>query len=204
MPGEWLSLQGAAEILGVHPSTVRAWSDKGILPVHRTHGGHRRYKRAEVEMWAEHARREPNVAPEALLQSAVRNVRLRIADGKLEAETWYQKLDDAARAQYRQSSHTLFQGLMAYLSSQDGEASSEAHAIGYEYASRARRFGLSSVDAVRAFLFFRDVLLESIIHVYQESNIPSGRAWGEMLRQVHVFTDLILLYLLETFQSLEA
>ena len=204
MPGEWLSLQGAANILGVHPSTVRLWSDKGILPVYRTSGGHRRYRRVEVEMWAEHARREPNLAPEVLIQSAVRNVRMRIADGRLEAEAWYQKLDENARGQYRQSAHTLFQGLMTYLSSQGGDASSEAHAIGYEYASRARRVGLSSVDAVRAFLFFRDVLLESIIHVYQESNIPSGRAWGEMLRQVHVFTDLILLHLLETFQALEA
>ena len=36
---EWLSLSDAAEYLGVHPSTVRAWADKGDLPVHRTAGG---------------------------------------------------------------------------------------------------------------------------------------------------------------------
>ena len=64
MSDEWLSLRGAADILGVHPSTVRAWSDKGLLPVHRTQGGHRRYKRSEVEMWAEHARHPQDVAPE--------------------------------------------------------------------------------------------------------------------------------------------
>ena len=32
MTDEWLSLKGAAELLGVHPSTVRLWSDKGVLP----------------------------------------------------------------------------------------------------------------------------------------------------------------------------
>lgn len=32
---EWLSLSDAAEVLGVHPSTVRLWSDKGVLPVHK-------------------------------------------------------------------------------------------------------------------------------------------------------------------------
>ncbi len=40
---EWLSLSDAARLLGVHPSTVRLWSDKGVLPTHRTSGGHRRY-----------------------------------------------------------------------------------------------------------------------------------------------------------------
>ncbi len=45
---EWLSLSDAAKLLGVHPSTVRLWSDKGVLPTHRTSGGHRRYRRNEV------------------------------------------------------------------------------------------------------------------------------------------------------------
>src|SRR5512140_521036 len=79
MTDEWLSLKGAAAILGVHPSTVRAWSDKGLLPTHRTQGGHRRYKRAEVEMWAEKARNPHDIAPETMVQSAVRNVRMRIS-----------------------------------------------------------------------------------------------------------------------------
>ena len=45
MTDEWLSLSDAAKLLGVHPSTVRLWSDKGALPVHKTQRGHRRYKR---------------------------------------------------------------------------------------------------------------------------------------------------------------
>lgn len=204
MTDEWLSLQGAANILGVHPSTVRLWSDKGILPVHRTSGGHRRYKRAEVEMWAEHARREPNVAPEMLMQSAVRNVRMRIADGRLEAEAWYQKLDEDARVQYRQSAHMLFQGLMAYLSTEGVHAASEAHAIGYEYAARARRYALSYVDATQAFLFFRNVLIESVVKVYREANVPSGKSWEDMLQRMHAFTDEILVTLLQTYQTMES
>ena len=203
MSEDWLSLSGAARLLGVHPSTVRLWSNKGLLPVQTTKGGHRRYKRIDVELWAKQARNHSDVAPEAMMQSAVRNVRLRITEGKLEAEAWYQKLDQEARMQYRRSAHMLFQGLMSYLAANGQDASSEIHAIGYEYASRAHRVGLSSLEAVRAFLFFRDVLLESIINVYQDANIPSGQAWGEMLRQVHTFTDLILLNLLETFQLLE-
>ena len=122
---EWLSLSAAAELLGVHPSTVRLWSDKGLLPVHRTKGGHRRYKRSEVLLWAQTAREVRTVQPEDMMQSAIRNVRMQITEGKLEAEAWYQKLDDDARMQYRQSARSLFQGLMTYLASTNEDAASE-------------------------------------------------------------------------------
>ena len=200
---EWLSLSAAAELLGVHPSTVRLWSDKGLLPVHRTKGGHRRYKRSEVLLWAQTSREVRAVQPEDMMQSAIRNVRVQITEGRLEAEPWYQKLDEDARAQYRQSSRSLFQGLMAYLASSNEDAASEAFAVGYEYASRARRYNLSYVDATRAFLFFRDVLINSVMKVYSEANIPSGKAWEEMLRKMHTFTDQILISLLDTYQALE-
>ena len=200
---EWLSLSAAAELLGVHPSTVRLWSDKGLLPVHRTKGGHRRYKRSEVLLWAQTSREVRTVQPEDMMQSAIRNVRMQITEGRLEAETWYQKLDEDARAQYRQSSRSLFQGLMTYLASTNEDAASEAFAVGYEYASRARRYSLSYVDAARAFMFFRSVLIESVMKVYSEANIPSGKAWEEMLHKMHTFTDQILISLLDTYQALE-
>lgn len=195
---DYISLKDAAEIIGVHPSTVRLWTDKGILPAHRTAGGHRRYKRADVELWAEHARRG-GLEPEAIMQSAVRNVRVRIAEGQLEAEAWYQKLDNEARAQYRQSAHSLFQGMMNYISVNGQDAASEAHAIGFEYASRARRYQLSYPEAAQAFLFFRNTLIESVVRAYRDANVP----FDEMLHRMHAFTDDILVSLLQTYQKLE-
>jgi excisionase family DNA binding protein len=203
MREEWLSLSGAAELLGVHPSTVRLWSDKGLLPVHRTKGGHRRYKRSEVVLWSQTAREVRQVEPKDMVQSAVRNVRVQISEGRLEAEEWYQKLDEEARTQYRRSARSLFQGLMNYLASNKEEAATEAFAIGYEYASRARRYNLSYVEAARAFLFFRNVLIESVVDVYRDAKVPSGQAWEDMLHRIHAFTDEILISLLRTFQSLQ-
>ena len=203
MSKEWLTLSGAARLLGVHPSTVRLWSDKGLLPVHRTKGGHRRYKRSDVELWAKTHRETRTVQPDDMIQSVVRNVRMQITEGRLEAEAWYQKLDDDARLQYRASSRSLFQGLMAYLSSDGQDAATEAFAIGYEYASRARRYNLSYVDATRAFMFFRNAMIESVVKVYSEANIFSGKAWEEVLRKMHTFTDQILVSLLDTYQSLQ-
>ena len=199
----WLSLREAAQLLGVHPGTVRNWADKGLLPVYRTRGGHRRFKRDEVELWASTARGEPSVDPASVVQTAMHNIRLKISEGRLAAEPWYQKLDDEARRQYRESAQSLFRGLVTYLSSGGEDGVAEARSIGYEYASRARRFALNGPEAARAFLFFRDALLQSVIEVYQAANVPSGKIWGQVLLGVNGFTDVVLLNLLETFERLE-
>lgn len=204
MTDDWLSLSDAAKLLGVHPSTVRLWSDKGAIPVHKTQGGHRRYKRSEILLWAEANSKSRNEAPEpeGMMNEVVKNVRMQISEGRLQEESWYQKLDEEARAQYRMSARSLFQGLMTYISTDGQEAESEAYAIGYEYASRARRYNLSYVDAAKAFLFFRDTLVESVVKVYGEANVPSKRA-TEMYTRIHTFTDEILISLLETYRKLE-
>ncbi|MGZ9235950.1 MAG: hypothetical protein ACXW4E_10535, partial [Anaerolineales bacterium] len=171
-------------------------------PTHRTSGGHRRYRRNEVLLWAKTAR-EIRVEPESIMHTAMKNVRVQIGEAHLESEDWYQKLDENARRQYRESAHSLSQGLMTYIASENGDEF-EAHAIGYEYASRARRYGLSEVDATRALLFFRNALIESVMKVYREANILSGKAWEEMLHKMHTFTDRILVSLLETYHKLES
>jgi diguanylate cyclase (GGDEF)-like protein/excisionase family DNA binding protein len=46
----WLRLGDAATLLGVSLNTLRRWSDSGKLVCYRSSGGHRRYKRRDVEL----------------------------------------------------------------------------------------------------------------------------------------------------------
>src|SRR5947199_3822171 len=46
---EWMTLGQAAKYLGVAQSTIRKWSDIGRVPAFYTPGGHRRFRRADLD-----------------------------------------------------------------------------------------------------------------------------------------------------------
>jgi hypothetical protein len=87
-----------------------------------------------------------------------------------------------------------------YLATKGATAEKQARATGIQYASIGRRCGLSRLEATQALLFFRGMLTESLISVYESAAIQSPHAWGDMLRKINTFTDQVLLALLEEYQ----
>jgi hypothetical protein len=134
-----------------------------------------------------------------VVQNALRNTRFQISEGRLNAESWYAKLDEDAREQYRRSGRAMLQGLIGYLASNGKSAQAEAQALGYEYASRGRRYDLNCLEATHAFLFFRTLLMESMLSVYEAASVRSPYA-GAICSKVNEFTDQILVTLLETHE----
>lgn len=51
--GDWLTLGEAARFLGVAQSTIRKWSDQGRVPAFYTPGGHRRFRRHDLESFVD-------------------------------------------------------------------------------------------------------------------------------------------------------
>lgn len=201
MAEEWLSLSKVASMLGVHPSTVRSWSDQGHLPAHRTQGGHRRFRRREVELWIQSHREDGLDEGHLVVQAALKNIRVKVSEGRLESEGWYEKMDEDARNQYRHSGRALLQGLLESLSAEGEYDNSEARSLGFEYASRGWRQGLTAAEASLAFLFFRNVLLDAMLTVYEESTIQTPKAWSDIFRKIYRFTDQIQITLLETYDA---
>ena len=52
---DWLTLGQAAKYLGVAQSTLRKWTDGGRVPAFKTPGGHRRYRRRDLDSFLEHS-----------------------------------------------------------------------------------------------------------------------------------------------------
>ena len=60
---EWLTLGQAAAFLGAAQSTVRKWADGGRLPAFYTPGGHRRFRRTDLEAFLAGPRGGPSARP---------------------------------------------------------------------------------------------------------------------------------------------
>jgi excisionase family DNA binding protein len=64
---EWLTLGQAAAFLGAAQSTVRKWADSGRLPAFYTPGGHRRFRRTDLEAFLTGGRAAPVTAARILV-----------------------------------------------------------------------------------------------------------------------------------------
>lgn len=198
---EWMSLRQAAELLGMHPATVRSWADRNELPSRRTSGGHRRFRRSDIEAHLRHiSEPKPDPAAQLLIQSMMGRVRLAFTDGALDALPWYKHFDDTARQAYRQLGRRVLDLLLRALN--DGthkeELQREAVLLGTEYGSVTCRSHVPVADAVRAFLYFRTLVDEGVLQLAEvrgtrDQDIP----WVESLYQIQTITNEILPALIE-------
>jgi excisionase family DNA binding protein len=202
---DWVSLGEAAEMLGVHPTTVRHWADSGVLPSQRTPGGHRRFRRRDLMQFATMQQRPSEVGSneaQVMLQSALGRARLEVGDGQLESLTWYGQFNEETRQAHRVLGRRLLEVLTTYLANpaNQTELRAEVRGLGAEYAHLSVEHNISLTNSVRAFLFFRDLLTESVIQLAGVLSLQSPRDWSDRLRQVNVITDELLLSLIEEYQ----
>src|SRR5437588_7433416 len=138
---EWLSLREVADLLGMHPATVRLWADRNELPSRRTSGGHRRFRRADIEARLhQEAERKPHPAAQLLVQSVLGRVRFAFTDGTLDALPWYQHFNEAARDAYRSLGRRVLELLLRALTNSElsEELRQEAIQLGMEYGAITR------------------------------------------------------------------
>ena len=204
MDSEWLNLSEAADLLGVHPATARAWGDKGDLMMQRTPGGHRRFRRADVEAHLETAVRSQSGGVQLVVQNMVGRARLELTDGALNGESWYQTLDDTARQQLRQIGHQLIHLFQQYLTQTMPlpAARAEARAIGRQYERLGRASGLSLAETTRAYLFFREFLSQTVYDMAETTGTQGPVHWGQIHQKIITITNEVLLALVAEHKEL--
>ncbi len=203
---DWISLGEAAALLGVHPTTLRAWADQGQIPSQRTPGGHRRFQRWVIEQWPRSGAQSSSATPseaQLMIQSALGNARLQIGGGQLDGLPWYDRLDEHARQTHRALGRSLLELLTRYLAESDNKTT-VLHAVqrlGAEYARQSILQGLTLEETVEAFLFFRDLLIDTVIQLAEILGLHTPSDWGSRLREVNHMTDELLLALIQEYQT---
>lgn len=200
---EWMNLSEAAGLLGVHPSTVRLWADKGDLPSQRTSGGHRRFRRADLDTWNTNHRRGITPGASLMVQSALGRTRMDVSEGQLARLDWYAKLSDQARAAHRETSQRLLLLLRKYLTAEDREPLlAEARRLGADYYRLGKSSKLSLAENVRAFLYFRDHLADSVMQMVEAAGSVQTQSFSEIHSLTASFTNEILIALIATHESM--
>ena len=201
---EWVSLRRAAEILGVHPATVRNWADKGELTSRRTPGGHRRFRRSELEQLAQ-SQQQDDLQPvelQFIIQKALGEARMEVGEGHLEDVPWYNAMGDDTRAKMRIYGREMLDALRHYLASgAPDDHLSVAIGLGKEYATVLVKDSLTLPQAMRGFFYFSEFVINSILTWSEITPPRSAPEWATLLRQVNNFNNVMLLSLVEYYQE---
>ena len=138
-----------------------------------------------------------------MLQSALGRARLEVGDGQLQEFTWYDQFNEETRQAHRQLGRRLLEALTTYLFTPESRDRivEESRAMGEEFARLSIDHGISLPDSVRALLFFRDLLTESMVQMAELLSLRTPRDWSSRLRDVNTITDELLLALIEEYQS---
>ena len=201
---EWLSLTEAGALLGVHPTTLRRWTDAGEVPCFRTPGGHRRYRVVDLAAWMEGKQpAAPIPHSEALVQSAVGWTRQEMSVQHVAAESWYAAfVQEDERQKMRDTGRRLFGLAIQYMGrTRDHEpVLQEGRRIGEFYGQQSAVHGVSLVDTVRALFFFR----ESLLRAARPGQASPGQYDAEDVRihrQLRHFLDEVMYACLARYEA---
>ena len=177
----WLSVKEAAAYLGVSEGTLRAWADAGEVASHRTPGGHRRFREADLAVVLAGGGQSSVPPAGAFVGRTVTRIRRRI-----EAAPDGAPLSDALphrdRMRLRESGRRLVEFASDYLTKARPRAriSRDAHDVGVQYGRMFAQHGLPLSQAVDGFFFFRNMVEDSVT-----SSLRTGATTAAQVQETH-------------------
>ena len=157
IPGRWIGVREARRLLGVSPTTLRRWSDEGVIETFTTPGGHRRFDARSVRRLLPGT--SPRMTLERMGETPERVSRAyRHAQGR-NPLPWLGALDEQQRQAFREHGMSVARELLAFLdatTTRDRSAHlAVARRTAADYGVAAARAGLGPSTTVQVFLRFR-------------------------------------------------
>ena len=199
---EWVSLRRAAEILGVHPATVRNWADDGKLPFRRTAGKHRRFNVTDLTNYAQSQGELQPLEVQVIIQNALGKTRMQVDSDNLADAQWYSAMSDDTKMHMREEGRRVLEAIRNYVAAgAPDDRLALAISLGKDYAQRLSDDGLSLPQALRGFFYFSDFVINSILTWSELSQPSNSSEWSTLLRQVNTFTNTMLLSIVEYYEE---
>uniref|UniRef100_A0A831TAV1 Helix-turn-helix domain-containing protein n=1 Tax=Thermorudis peleae TaxID=1382356 RepID=A0A831TAV1_9BACT len=192
--GRWLTIEEASRLLGVGQSTLRRWSDAGKIPVYRTAGGHRRFREADLlGLLRGDTRPRRRMSRKVLTDLSFATYQSETLS-RVASRPWYAAYRPEHRAELRVLGRQLVELAFRLISRHEDRAQilASGRAIGSRYGELSAEASLSTIDAVEAFLAFREPVLLAIERFAEDEQIPARRVL-RLLTEVNHFLDEVLL-----------
>ncbi len=189
--GEWLTLGEASQLLGVHPATLRLWSDEGKVRIFRTPGGHRRFSRADIERMLRITPLRGEGLTLFVQSETLQRTRREIPTAL--RQSWARNLDDASREHWRNAGRQMITLASRLIARQElpAEERAEVLRLGGEYGRLMAQRGHSLPDAVMAFIFFRDFLIETIFSLPETTGLDRDAMLAILQRTNDLLNDAL-------------
>jgi excisionase family DNA binding protein len=200
----WLSLAEAAQQLGVHPTTLRRWSDLGRISHSRTPGGHRRFDPSDIQSFLQESRRlramgglQDRLAGQALEQTR-REIQHHRSQGG-----WLPLIPESEREVYRSLGRHLLGLTMQFIGMREGGESllKEAQRIGLTYAEKSVALGITLRETLETLIRIRDTMVDSALGM-PESSLLQPEANQHIFRRLSAVFNAVQLAVIEHYQHI--
>lgn len=171
----WIGLEEARRLLGVSATTLRRWSDAGIVETFVTPGGHRRFDADSVRKLLPGRGGRPTM--ERLGETPERISRAYHRASERNAIPWVGALDERQRSAFREHGQAVARELLATLDAPT-ESDHKAHlasasATAAQYGVAAAAHGVPVAATVQTFLQFRRPFLLELVAVARRRGLDT-------------------------------
>lgn len=198
---EWLTLSEAAHLLGVHPTTLRRWTNNGDIPARITPGGHRRFSRSQLAAYVGQNEPGTRIGPGQIWGSyALTETRQRLTNQP--EPRWLTLFDTDTREEHRALGRRLMGLLIQHISApaDNQDLLIEAKSIAGRYAQLCQRVELTAAEALEATTFFRDTMTEVAIQMPEVALLESETQL-RLLRKINQIFNLVQVTVVEYYNS---
>lgn len=192
--GRWIGLREASRLLGVSPTTLRRWSDEGVVETFTTPGGHRRFDARSVRRLLPGTR--PRMTLEGMGETPEKiSLAYRHANDR-DPLPWVGSLDERQRQAFREHGLSVARELLAYL-----DATTERDRVAHlatasltaaDYGVAAARAGLPASATVQTFLRFRRPFVAEMRAVARRRGLDTSAATDLLGRASDAMDELLV------------
>ena len=199
----WMGLEEASRLLGISATTLRRWSDAGLVETFVTPGGHRRFDAASVAALLPGVGAHPTM--ERLGETPERMSQVYRRASERRTLPWVDALDDSQRNAFREQGRIVASELLATLDASTESdrathlATASETAAHYGIAAAARGIPVSAT--VETFLQFRRPFLLELAAGARRRGLDTSAATDLIARASDGFDQLLVATMLAYEES---